>query len=65
VSPVFRLAWFFWTKVGPGKVWRGAHLHAFSRDSFEKLLRESGFSIIERKTAFLGMIVFYCLEKNN
>lgn len=57
-SLIFRIVWFFWTRVNPGKVWRGAHLHHFNDESFRSLLRSSGFTIDKRKSGLLGMIRF-------
>lgn len=59
LSPLFRLIWRFWIRVNPGKVWQGAHLTHFSQAGFERLLRQSGFVIERRRSAFMGMIRFY------
>jgi SAM-dependent methyltransferase len=63
LSLSFRVMWFFWIRMNPGKVWKGAHLHHFDSQSFEQLLISSGFSIEERRVGFSGMIVFYKAHK--
>lgn len=63
LSLAFRILWFFWIRVNPGRVWQGAHLHHFDEKSFEKLLRKSGFTIEKRDSGFLGMIRFYKARK--
>lgn len=63
LSLSFRIAWFFWIRVNPGKVWKGAHLHHFNNDSFERFLKANGFSIERRQVGFSGMIVFYKARK--
>jgi len=59
LSLPFRIVWWFWIRLEPGKVWKGAHLHHFSSVAFERLLRLSGFSVEQRATGLLGMIRFF------
>ena len=63
LSFVFRIVWWFWIRVDPGKVWWGAHLHHFTSESFERLLTLGGFSVVQRKAGFFGMIRFFRARK--
>lgn len=58
-SFLFRLVWFFWTRFGPGRVWKDSHLHPFTSQSLETLIRSSGFRIKEKRNMFFGMAVFF------
>lgn len=62
-SPLFRIVWFFWTKFGPGRVWRGSHLHQFTSESLRRLLLSNGFSLKNKRKAVLGMAVFFKVQK--
>ena len=55
-SWLFRLIWFFWTKFGPGKVWRQAHLNQITPGQLETMLKNNGFTIIKKKNFHLGML---------
>ncbi len=61
-SLMFRIIWWFWEKTR-GRVWEGAHLHPFHHDHLEKVIRESGFKIQQKKFSHLGMEVLFLLKK--
>ncbi len=63
LSARFKAGWFWWIRFGPGKVWRGAHLHSLSRKSIDTSLRRVGLVITEEKTAFWGLAVVFKVKK--
>lgn len=44
-TPLFRLLWFLWTRLGRGRVWRHAHIQDFPGDVLDRLLKEAGFRV--------------------
>lgn len=59
---LFRTVWMIWTKRS-GKVWHNSHLHPYSPGRLEKLIKECGLKIIKKKFSFLGMEVFFLIQK--
>jgi SAM-dependent methyltransferase len=55
-TPLFKFIWFFWTRLGKGKVWRHAHVQEFSLDSLDDLITGAGFRKVEDKLLLLGMV---------
>lgn len=53
---LFKIIWFFWTHLGPGRVWHHTHIQKFRRNNFDRLLENGGFEILYRKDFLLGMI---------
>lgn len=54
---LFRLIWFTWVHLGPGRVWRHTHVQKFENDSLDNLLEQAGFKIIKRKLFLSGMLL--------
>lgn len=63
-STLFRVIWYFWTK-SKGKVWENAHLHEFSAQLLEDLIKESGFKITKKNYSHLGMSVTFLATPKN
>lgn len=61
-SPLFRVVWWFWEKT-KGNVWQGAHLHPFTHDELEKVIKKTGFKVIKKHFSHLGMEVSFLLSK--
>lgn len=57
-SPLFRIIWNIWIKTR-GKVWEDAHLHEFSAELLEDLIKKSGFKIQKKIYSHLGMAVTF------
>lgn len=55
---LFRLIWFFWTKMR-GKVWQNSHIHSMRSKSLEKLIRKTGFKTKTKKFSHFGLEVFF------
>lgn len=62
-SVLFSIVWYLWKKLGPGAVWRNSHLTHFNSEILEKLIRNSGFKVINKKFSMFGMAVFFKLRK--
>lgn len=62
-SVLFSIVWFLW-RLSKGGVWNHSHLHSFTVQKLEKMLKKGGFTI-ERKNRFnLGMgMVFSVIKK--
>ena len=52
---LWKAAWSIWTRIGPGRAWRHAHVVDFSGDLLERLVKEAGFKMSKRST-FMGML---------
>lgn len=61
-SWLFRVVWWFWEKT-KGHVWQGAHLHPFHHNHLEKVIKQCGFKIRQKKFSHLGMEVLFILKK--
>lgn len=59
---LFKIIWFLWTKT-KGRVWEGSHLHEFNSQLLEDLIRNSGFRIVKRLKANLGMAVIFVAKR--
>lgn len=59
---LFKLVWIVWTKRH-GKVWHNSHLHPYSPKRLEKLIKECGLKIIQKRFSHLGMEVFFLIQK--
>ena len=57
-SILFNLIWYWWTHMRNG-VWKQAHLHLFNANKLEKLIKKSGFLIIDKKFFNFGMAVLF------
>lgn len=62
-SFLFQIIWFFWKKLGRGKVWNHAHLTYFNVHLLEQLFQNAGLSVEEKITFNLGMGVCFVLRK--
>lgn len=61
-SLLFRIVWWLWEKT-KGKVWQGAHIHPFTHNELEKLIRKAGFKVKEKRFSHLGMEISFLLSK--
>jgi 2-polyprenyl-6-hydroxyphenyl methylase/3-demethylubiquinone-9 3-methyltransferase len=55
-TPLFRLLWFLWTRLGKGRVWRHAHVQEFRGELLDRLVSEAGFRVVENSVFMLGML---------
>lgn len=60
---LFRIIWFFWTTLGPGRVWTHTHIQKFTNKNLDLLLQRTGYRIIERNTFLLGMLLIIHAKK--
>lgn len=60
---LFRFIWFFWSRFGPGRVWRHTHLHKFQNYTLDHLLEQIGFVIVKRKPILFKMLLFILARK--
>lgn len=63
-SWLFNFIWFFWTKW-KGSVWNGAHVNCMKPGQIEKLLKDNGFEIENKKFSHFGLEVAYRAKKVN
>lgn len=56
-SLFFRFIWFFWTRLGRGKVWRETHINKIKSRNLAPLLEKMGFGIIKRQKSHFGMLL--------
>lgn len=61
-SLLFRIVWFLWEN-SKGKVWKGAHLHPFTHQQLENIIKKLGFNIKQKRFSHLGMEVIFLLIK--
>lgn len=52
---LFKAIWSLWTRVGPGRSWRHAHVADFRGNLLDRLLKAAGFQVLQ-KSVFLGML---------
>lgn len=62
-SLLFNIIWGIWTKT-KGRVWAGSHLHPFKPKELEKLFRDLGFKILEKRYSQFGLEVFIKCQKD-
>lgn len=60
-SLLFRIVWFIWENT-KGKVWQNAHLHPFTHQELEELIKKADFKIKQKIFSFLGMEVTFILK---
>jgi ubiquinone/menaquinone biosynthesis C-methylase UbiE len=58
----FNFLWFFWTRLGRGKVWHGSHLQQLDRRKLRKMILTEGFEIEKEITSHLGMAVAFKIK---
>lgn len=63
-SILFSIVWFLWG-FSRGSVWKNAHLHSFTIEKLEKMLRKTGFAIENKKRFNLGMAMVFSVRKQN
>lgn len=51
----FKICWYFWTRIGPGRAWHHAHVVDFRGNLLDRLVKEAGFKVVER-SVFWGML---------
>lgn len=60
---LFRIIWFFWTRFGKGKVWRGSHLTHFNKKILKEMILKNGLLIEREVVSHFGMAVTLKLKK--
>lgn len=60
---LFKIIWFFWTRLGPGRVWQETHVHNFNGLKLDDMLEASGFTIEKRQKIILGMLFLILARK--
>jgi ubiquinone/menaquinone biosynthesis C-methylase UbiE len=58
-SLLFRLIWFGWSRWGKGRVWKEAHLHPFTSEELESLIKNNGLDVSSKVLSHLGMAVTF------
>jgi ubiquinone/menaquinone biosynthesis C-methylase UbiE len=58
----FQLVWYWWTNMRKG-VWKDSHIHAFTAQKLEVILKNSGLLIKEKRFFNWSMAVVFLLEK--
>lgn len=61
-SKLFRLVWWFWSRTF-GRVWKHAHNENFDAWEIERIVVDTGFEIVRKKTINLGMVVLLVVRK--
>ncbi len=56
----WKSAWFLWTRIGPGRAWKHAHVVDFRGNLLDRLLKEAGFRV-KKQSVFMGMLVAYVI----
>lgn len=54
---LFQLIWFFWIRIGPGRVWNHTHVQKFQGKNLDQELIKAGFKIKKRKLFLLNMLL--------
>lgn len=58
----FRLIWYCWTRLAHG-VWKDAHIHTFTEQKLEDMIKGDSFVITKKKVFNYTMAVVFCLRK--
>lgn len=59
---LFNSIWFFWTRFGRGRVWRGSHLWRLNRQKLKKMILNEKFEIKKEVVSHLGMAVTFRIK---
>lgn len=59
---LFRIIWYFWTK-GRGRIWKETHVHAYSGDFLEKLVKQVGLKIETNRKIIFGTLLLIKVRK--
>lgn len=62
-SLLFKIIWFLWGRLGPGKVWEETHIQNFSGRRLDRLLKEASFVILAREKINWGMLLVIRAKK--
>ncbi len=57
---LWKAAWYVWTRIGPGRAWKHAHVVDFRGNLLDRLLKEAGFSV-KKQSVFMGMLLAYVI----
>jgi 2-polyprenyl-3-methyl-5-hydroxy-6-metoxy-1,4-benzoquinol methylase len=50
---LFKFIWFFWSRFGPGKVWKETHINYFKNNILAEIVKKRGFIIeVDKKIIF-------------
>lgn len=55
-TPLFKVLWFLWTRLGKGRVWHHAHVQDFGGDHLDRVIKDAGFRIVRDNRLLLGML---------
>ena len=58
---LFRIVWAIWER-SRGAVWQHAHLHPFTHNELESLIKKSGLTVQSKRFTHLGMEVVFVLS---
>ncbi|MDZ7798911.1 MAG: class I SAM-dependent methyltransferase [Patescibacteria group bacterium] len=53
---LFEIIWFFWTKLGRGKVWNNTHVNQIKMTNLEEILQNKGFEIIKTVESHFSLL---------
>lgn len=59
---LFQAIWYWWTHMRHG-VWEDAHIQVFNAEKLEKLIVQSGFTIVKKKTFNFSMAIAFVVRK--
>lgn len=59
---LFRIIWYWWTHMRNG-VWKDAHIHAFTANKLENIIKKGGLKINKKKFFNLTMAVVFQTSK--
>lgn len=61
---LFRVVWYWWTTIRNG-VWKDSHIHVFTTQKLETMLKEAGFLITNKRFFNWYMAVAFAIEKKS
>lgn len=61
---LFRVVWFWWTNIRNG-VWKDSHIHVFTTQKLEKMIKRAGFSIQQKYIFNWTMGVAFGIQKKS
>lgn len=55
-NQLFKIIWFFWTKLGPGRIWDHTHVQSYTDGGLAQMCSAIGFKVVQNKFFLLGML---------
>jgi len=59
---LWKTTWFVWTRIGPGRAWKHAHVVNLKGKFLDQLVREAGF-MVTKQSLFMGMLRAYVITR--